>query len=293
MNLRALIIQCGIIQCGIVATLAAGSPIGAQESTAGDSGPANGAVEESATGEPLKAPFDLEQRADEHPLMPAIRLMKQVLAHIDQNVHDYSCTLYKRERIDGELGEAQHIFVKVRHQPFSVYMSFLKPFQGREVLYVAGENDGKLLALECGLKRKLGTLRLHPEGRLAMNGQKHPITKLGIRNLTHELLITAEQETRYGECEVSSNPNTKIDGRPATMIQVTHPIPRREFSAHVTRVFVDNELCLPIHYDSHMWPNREGGEPLLEEAYTYRNLQINLGLDSRDFDTDNPEIFQP
>jgi hypothetical protein len=266
-----------------------------QETASPDPSAGNGAPSRAApdVGASSRTEFDFTQKAGEHPLAPTIRVMNSVLAHIDQNIRDYSCTLYKQERIDGELGEPQHIFLKVRHQPFSVYMNFLQPFRGREVLYVAGKNNGKLVALDSGFKRKLGPFELDPQGMLAMKGQKYPITKIGIRNLVSELLAVAQRETRYGECEVSTNTNTMIDGRPATLVQVTHPVPRREFSAHVSRVFLDHELGLPIHYDSHMWPDQEGGQPVLEESYTYRNLQINIGLDESYFDKENPEIFRP
>ena len=42
-------------------------------------------------------------------------------------IEDYQCTMVKRERINGELGEHEYMFVKVRHKPFSVYTYFLAP----------------------------------------------------------------------------------------------------------------------------------------------------------------------
>ena len=239
------------------------------------------------------AAFDFTQQPGEHPLAPAIRVLKATLEHIDQNVHDYSATLVKQERVDGELAEHQHIFLKVRHEPFSVYMSFLKPFQGREVLYVAGQNNNEMVVLEAGLKRMLGKINLAPDGMVAMRGQKHPITKVGIRNLTAEMIRKFEADTRYAESDVTTNEGTKINGRPTTMIQVVHPIPRQNFRAHVARVFLDNELRVPIHYDAYLWPEQPGGQPPLDESYTYTNLKINNGYSARDFDANsNPEIFK-
>ena len=68
--------------------------------------------------------------------MPALRFAKSGLDRIDSTIQDYSAILYKQERINGVLGEEEVAFVKVRHQPFSVYMYFLKPNRGRECLYV-------------------------------------------------------------------------------------------------------------------------------------------------------------
>jgi hypothetical protein len=236
--------------------------------------------------------LDFTQQPGEHPLAPALRVCKASLEEIDRNVRDYSCTLVKRERVDGELTEHQHIFLKVRHEPFSVYMNFLKPFQGREVVYVDGQNNNKLIVLEAGWKRVAGKLPLDPNGARAMNGQKHPITKVGIRNLTAELIRSMEADTKYAECEVTTK-DEKIGDRPATMVQVIHPIPRQNFDTHISRVFFDNELGIPIHYDSYLWPRQPGGQPPLEASFTYTNLKVNNGFTARDFDAyNNPEIFQ-
>ncbi len=239
------------------------------------------------------APLDFTQRPGEHPLMPFIRVAKSSLAEYDRNIRDYSCTFIKRERIDGELGDYQHIFMKVRSQPFSVYMSFLQPYPGREVLYVDGQNDGNLLVLESGWKRRLlGQLNLDPEGAVAMRGQKYPITHVGIRNLTAELIKVAEGDTKYAECEVTTKPNMKVNGRLTTMVQVVHPIPRQNFRSYTTRVFFDNQLKVPIHYDSFLWPAQPGQQPPLDESYTYSDLKINNNFTARDFDPENPDIFK-
>ena len=240
------------------------------------------------------AGFDLTQKPGEHPLMPVLRTLKTTQEEIDHNVRDYSCTLVKQERVNGELGESQHIMMKVMNQPFSVYMSFLKPFAGREVLYVAGQNDGKLMVQETGFTRMLGKISLDPNGTRAMTGQRHPITDVGMRNLTAKLLKMWDAETKFAEAEVTSNsdPKIKVAGRSPTMIQVVHPIPRQDFKFHVARLFIDNELKVPIHFDAYLWPEQAGGEPTLEESYTYTNLKINNGFTARDFDAANPEIFK-
>jgi hypothetical protein len=193
--------------------------------------------------------------------------------------------------LNGDLGESQHIMMKVRHQPFSVYMYFLKPFQGREVLYVDGSNNNELTVLESGWKRNLGKMNLDPNGMVAMRGQKHPITEVGIRNLTAKLIAGKTAEMQFMECNVTSNQNTKIGDRSATMIQIEHPVPRKEFATHITRIFLDNELRVPIHYDCYMWP-APGQTPPLDASYTYSNLRVNNGLAARDFDATNPELFK-
>lgn len=244
-----------------------------------------------------ESPFDLTQRPGEHPLMPALRLAEQQVKQIDANIQDYSAILYKQERIDGELQEQEVAFVKVRHQPFSVHMFFLAPHKGRECLYVAGPNGEKseLHARDSGFRKKLGVFKLDPDGRLAMAGQKYPITKLGIRNLTTELVAVASNDVNYGECEVRTLQTTigaGGDKRPVTVIEVVHPTPRKNFRFHKAQVFIDNQLGVPIRYAAYLWPQNPGDEPPLEEAYTYMNLKVNNGFTDADFNPENPELFK-
>jgi len=181
--------------------------------------------------------------------------------------------------------------MKVMHEPFSVYMLFKQPFAGREVLYVAGQNDNKLVALDVGAKRFLGKLSLDPNGALAMKGQKHPITSVGIRNLCGKLLKVSESELKFGESEVTISPST-IDSRKTTLVQIIHPSPRKEFKNYVARIFFDDEHRIPIHYDAYSWPEQAGGKPQLEESYTYQNLQLNNNFTAIDFDPNNPALFK-
>jgi hypothetical protein len=153
-----------------------------------------------------------------------------------------------------------------------------------------------MVVREAGLKRMLGKMNLDPQGAVAMRGQKYPITRVGIRNLTAELIRQFEADAKYAECEVShkTDPEIKISGRPATMVQIVHPNRRQNFRAHIARLFFDNELGIPIHYDAYLWPQQPGGRPPLDESFTYTNLKINNGYTARDFDANNnPEIFKP
>lgn len=236
-------------------------------------------------------PFDLEKRGAEHPLMPCLRLAKGALADMDQQVQDYSATFTKRERMNGRLGDPQKIQLRVRHQPFSVYMKFVTPNPGQEALYVANQNDGKLVAMGSGWKRRFGKINLDPEGAMAMKDQRYPITKAGIKNLTAELVMIAEQDVKYAECEVR-HASAKIAGRPATMIESVHPVPRKNFRYHKAQIFIDNELRMPVAYRAYSWPTEAGGEPILEEQYTYTDIKINNGFTDADFSPEGPGMFQ-
>ena len=156
---------------------------------------------------------------------------------------------------------AQNITLKVLSRPFSAYLYFNQPYTGREVLYVDGRNNNELTVLDCGFKRHLGKLNLDPNGTFAMSGQKYPITNIGIRYLTAEIINVSTADLQYGESEVKVDPNSRIGSRPATLIQITHPVQRKNFRAYISRIFLDNELHVPIHYDAYSWPEKPGDKP--------------------------------
>ena len=225
----------------------------------------------------------------EHPLIPALKMAyssRETLA----GIQDYTATLVKRERISGKLQDPESMFVKIRQQPLSVYLYFLSPDskKGQEVIYVDGKNNGSMLAHGVGVKKMIGTVSLSPTGPMAMAGQRYPITEIGIGNLTKRLIDVAEHDKQYGECEVKFFKGAKINGRPCVCIQVTHPVPRKNFLFNVARVFVDDEMNIPVRYEAYEWPETPDGQPQLLEEYTYLNVKLNVGLTDKDFDPKNP-----
>lgn len=233
------------------------------------------------------AALPLRPQPTEHPLTPVLRWAQQGLPAIE-NLQDYSAILVRRERIRGKLSGYEYLSIKVRHEPFSVYAYFQAPaaVMGQEVIYVAGRNQGDLLAHKA---RMPTTVSLHPDGLIAMNGRHYPLTEIGLVNLVRRLVEVGQQDLNYGECEVKYFSNAKVDKRLCTVIQVVHPMPRDVFRYHLVRVFVDVELMVPIHYESHDWPREAGGQPELIEEYTYRDLKLNNGFTDEDFSTQNPE----
>lgn len=235
-----------------------------------------------------------------HSLDPALKLAHESLEIIDANVQDYTAKLIKRERIGDTLGDYEYMFAKVRNRkvangqvvvPFSVYLAFLKPttIKGREVLFVETSNNGRLYAHEGGMKRMLGTHSLEPTSWLAMQGQRYPITDIGITNLVTKLIERGNRDKQFGECTVQFLQGARVSDRDCTVIQVEHPEKVGPYDFHVAQIFLDNQYRLPVRYAAYTWPRVAGGEPELLEEYTYQDIQFNVGLSDRDFDVNNPE----
>jgi hypothetical protein len=225
-----------------------------------------------------------------HPLQPALDLAQQGLAKINANIRDYSCT-DREAGADRRQTRRARIHVRQdRSQPFSVYLYFLGPdsVKGQEVIYVDGRNDGNMLAhAGSGVRAMVGTVSLKPQSMLAMQGNRYPITEIGVENLAKRLVEVAEHDKQFGECEVNFYPNAKVNGRICTCVQVVHPVPRRNFRFHLARVFIDDELTIPIRYEAYDWPQEQGGQPVLMEEYTYMNVKTNNGFTDADFDPKN------
>lgn len=256
-----------------------------------------------------KADVDPNANLVAHPLDPALALAHDGLRNIRANVRDYRCTMVKRERIGDTLYDYEYMRAKIRNEqqsngqvttPFSVYLCFVKPeeVKGREVIYVRGHNDEKMIAHERpdSMKAKLfGSVWLRPDGALAMQGNRYPITEIGLETLVVRLIEKGTRDKQNGvreECLVEFRKGAKINGRQCTMLEVKHPVQRDYYDFHVAQIFIDDELNVPLRYAAYTWPAQPGakiGNDELIEEYTYLNLELNVGLTDKDFDPSNEQ----
>ena len=238
-----------------------------------------------------------------HPLDPALDIAHRSLLEIQKNVIDYRATIVSRERSSSKLGEPKTMEVQVRNRklvdtkvkvPFAVYVKFTQPknVNGREVIWVEGANDGKMIAHEPGFRNIL-RIKLKPTSLLAMMGNRYPITEIGIEKLVAKLIQKGERDRQHGECTVEINDRTEVDGIPCTMIRVIHPEKREHFDFHIAEIYVDTKRQVPLQYRAYDWPEEAGADPLMTEEYIYRDLQLNVKLSDDVFDPDNPAYNYP
>jgi len=124
-----------------------------------------------------------------------------------------------------------------------------------------------------------------------MERNRYPITHTGIQRLFEELLVVGQEELNnpLDELEYRQVDGVKINGRVCHMLEFTHPVQRDNYRYHIARIFVDDELDLPIRHAAYDWPDEEGGKPKLLEEFTYLNLKLNVDLTDWDFDHRNEE----
>ena len=154
------------------------------------------------------------------------------------DVHDYTCILIKRERIEDELQDFQTMRARVRCDrlavgqpavPFSVFLEFLGPpkVRGRKVLFVAGENDNKMLARNGGKRFNFVIVKLDPVSEAAMRESLVPITEMGLENMTRMLMRLLKENIDHDPAGKNSHlafyKNAKVNERTCTRISVKHP----------------------------------------------------------------------
>ena len=225
--------------------------------------------------------------AETHPLEPALRIARECQESVEA-VQDFEAAFSKRDVVKGAV-HAHTMEVKLRMEPFSVYMKFAEPHEGREVIYVQGRNDDKLLVHETGLASLIGTITIDPLSPQAMSESRHPITNMGLKPLAAGVIKQWESELKYGEIDVKYYPNAKVRGIECKVIESSHPQPRRQFRFQKTRLFIDKATNLPVRVEQYGFPTTAGQKPPLLEEYTYWNVRANVGLTDKDFDPENPK----
>lgn len=254
--------------------------------------------ERSAAFQPPLSAITTTDPSQGHPLDPILDRARAIRQRLLNDVSDYTAILVKRERIGGKLANEERFDVKIRHvrqaetnsASLSVYLKFLPPNinAGREVIWVANRDDGKLQTYQFGIP-----ISLLPSSTLAMLGNKYPMSEIGLLRMVDKLIEKGERDRSLGDCLVEIFEHQIVGDRTCQLIQVTHPNRESQFDFHIAQIFIDSELGVPIRYAAYLWPGSAGQAPPLEEEYTYLNLSLNTGLTELDFDPKNASYQFP
>ena len=208
----------------------------------------------------------------------------------------YTATMFTHERVGGQMSTPHIAELKLRHEPFSLYMKWLAgDDKGRELLYVEGRNDGEMLVKLGGLKgRLLPAIKVDPHGALARAKSRHAITEAGLLHLVRTLLEHRERDRRENvqvDCRCSEE--HEFDGRPCCCFVLDFASREESPTYRKSVQLFDDEWLVPVCIWNYGWPTREDvpGEKLDEatllEHYSYSDLRLHQDLADRDFDRDN------
>jgi len=197
--------------------------------------------------------------------------------------------IFAKNEIVGRKMISHKMNVKIRRKPFSVYMKFIKPEAGQQVVFTEGRNGGKMTVKPVGIKSWLGSLELAPNSSTVMAENRHQITSMGMERTVDKLIKQWEAESKWGEIDVKYYRNAKVGDRRCKVIEAIHPAPRKQFKFHKSRLYIDEDNGLPIRVEQFGFPAKKGAKPPVVEQYTYSSIRKNLRLADIDFSTKNPK----
>jgi len=207
-----------------------------------------------------------------------LALLEKMEASYSQ-VQDYTANFQKQERIGDTLKEKELILVKFQ-KPFKVYMKWLEGM-AKEALYVQGEYSDKVLA-RCDGLLGLWTWSFKPRDKALMDGNRHPITDIGVGFIIEMMRQNIPLAMEHGELKAVNITDDTYDGRPSTKVEAafTSDVGREYYAARVV-LHVDKQHLLPIGISCY------DGAGALQEQYGYKDLKVNVGLTPMDFSKAN------
>jgi hypothetical protein len=206
-------------------------------------------------------------------------------------VDSYIVRLTRREVVKDKMNPEEVLLFKFRKTPWSVYLKWLgKEGQGREVVYVRGQYEGKIHTLLAG-----GDIPLVPAGRrmallpdsiLVRSACRHPITEAGIGASIDRIgaVLTANErgDRRLGTMTLLADVRRPEFNRPVNALEHTFP-PGYDTSlpkGGKRTYFFDPATGLPTLIRT---LDERGAEV---EYYRYDRLLTGVKLDDADFDPD-------
>lgn len=196
-------------------------------------------------------------------------------------ISDYSATFTLRERVAGELTEKQQIDLRVRHKPFSVHMKWVD--EGREAIFVEGQNNNKLVVKPGGLAALVGTLELDPKGETAMEEARYPITEAGMLMLI-EKVMAHQKPLLKNQNGVTCRQSTKrCEGEDCDCFVLTYDAPSICDGYATTTLHISRESGLLVSIENHRFDKSSKSGTSLAEHYVFTDVKPDIGFSDGDF----------
>jgi hypothetical protein len=153
--------------------------------------------------------------------------------------------------------------------------------KGREVIFVAGKRNNKIVAHPGGLFRFM-TFHLNPEGRLAMKENRHSLKNSGLEKIMQVMKTDFQRAQQNNMDAIRYTGKERFDGRKVWVLEGRFP-ENQGYYAKAVVLYLYQILGVPIKvsiYDE---------SDALAEDYVFHQLAINVDLTDQDFDPDNPD----
>jgi hypothetical protein len=217
------------------------------------------------------------------PAADPLAFLQKCLEHYDpMHIQSYQLVFQKQERVNGTLEPTEVIEVFFRAHPFSVFMRWLQGARAaNEVLYVQGENGGKLLAHPTGIAGLfVRYVARDVEGPDAQAEGRYSIKDVGLKATLQRTLRDWKAAKQHGARQeyLGVRKVPEAGNQRCYMLRQTSPVPDAEGVSETT-VYIDTENWFQVGTVL-----RDAAGQLLGDYY-YRDIQLNPHF--------SPDQFQP
>jgi len=218
-----------------------------------------------------------------------LAFLENCVKHYDRNVHGYLTTMQKQERLQGRLQNKEVIEVAFRDQPHSVSLHWLQGARKADrVVFVAGENDGMMLAHPAGTAGKLvKVVRRKVDSDEARESGRYTLDQFGFKNTLMRAISSMKAAQKKGTLRLQFQGEAKVieaGQRVCYKIKRTYSEPEGDGTQELT-LYVDRENYIPIGVVVKGKVDPATGNRELLGEYFFREVRLNPEL--------SPDQFKP
>jgi hypothetical protein len=213
--------------------------------------------------------------------------LQDCLKLYDKNVRGYQVILQKQERLQGKLQNREIIEVAFREQPYSVSMRWLEGARKADrVVFVAGENEGMMLAHPAGVAGKLvKVVKRKVDSDEARQSGRYTLDQFGFKKSLQRILSSMQAAKQKDALHLQFLGETKVfecDQRICFKLKRTYEAPEADGTEDLT-LYVDRENFLPIGIVVRGKIDAATGNRELLGEYFFRDLRLNPQFSPQQF----------
>ncbi len=213
--------------------------------------------------------------------------LNNCLKHYDQAIRGYQLTMQKQERLQGRLQNKEVIEVAFREKPYSVSLHWLEGARKADrVTYVAGENDGMMLAHPTGVAGKLvKVVKRKVDSDEARESGRYTLDQFGFKNSLKRILTSMQDAKKKDRLRLDFLGEAKVietDQRVCFKLKRTYSEPEADGTQELT-LYVDRENFLPIGIVVKGKVDPASGNRELLGEYFFRDLRLNPQISADQF----------
>jgi hypothetical protein len=192
---------------------------------------------------------------------------------------DFHCLLLRTEMVGDSLKPQEELDFYDRFNPQSLRLEWVgERYKGRHLIYVAGENDNKILIRPEGMMGLIGkTLRFDLDSPIVRMYGRYPPDVAGYNNLLKKIVDIYGRARKLNLAGVKASPPVDDSGRKLQCFEVMVEASLLDIDVSKMVIWFDTGKLLPVHTVFYDAVGR------MVEDYVWGDVQLDVGLTDDDF----------